>query len=195
MTVLSSNSSYNCNVCNDDNMKLGLKSSARLLWEHLCITHSVFLPALSQYWSHLLVDHHLLHVLQWRMLAHLILKRQHVLIHRTLTKETGVHQEKAEVGQQHVVYVLNIVGPFRGGLTISSFAAWGEFPQNQTQSICVYPEEGVSMKVNSPLQDLWGHVPPGPHLVDTRGHNDTWVKTVGQTRGVVPTCLLRSSSK
>ena len=54
--------------------------------------------------------------------------------------------------------------------TISSFAAWGELPQHQAQSVHVYPQEGVSLEVNGPLQDLGGHVPPGPHLTHKQGH-------------------------
>ena len=44
--------------------------------------HRVFLPALSEDGPQLLVDHHLLHVLQGRVLPHLLLEGQHVLIHR-----------------------------------------------------------------------------------------------------------------
>lgn len=50
------------------------------------------------------------------------------------------------------------------GLTVNSFAAGGKLPQNQSQSVHVYPQEGISVEVNGPLQDLGGHVPPGPHL-------------------------------
>uniref|UniRef100_A0A3Q3XC58 Uncharacterized protein n=1 Tax=Mola mola TaxID=94237 RepID=A0A3Q3XC58_MOLML len=48
----------------------------------LAMAHRVFLPAVSQAGPQLLVNDHLLHVLQRRMLTHLLLKRQHVLIHR-----------------------------------------------------------------------------------------------------------------
>ena len=47
------------------------------------------LPALSERRSQLIVDDNILHVLQSRMLTHLLLKRQHVLIHRTWTRDRG----------------------------------------------------------------------------------------------------------
>lgn len=45
--------------------------------------HRVFLPAVSQAGPQFLVDDDLLYVLQRRMLTHLLLERQHVLVHRT----------------------------------------------------------------------------------------------------------------
>ena len=45
-------------------------------------THRVFLPALPECGPELLVDDHVLHVLQGRVLAHLLLEGQHVLIQR-----------------------------------------------------------------------------------------------------------------
>lgn len=45
--------------------------------------YRVFLPAVSQAGPQLLVNDHLLHVLQRRMLTHLLFERQHVFVHRT----------------------------------------------------------------------------------------------------------------
>lgn len=55
-------------------------------------------------------------------------------------------------------------------LTICSFAAGRQLPQNQTQRVHVYSQEGVSLEVDGPLQDLRGHVPPGSHLTNTQEH-------------------------
>lgn len=51
-----------------------------VLW---VVTHGVLLPAVSDCGPELLVDDHLLHVLQRRMLTRLLLKGQQVLIYWT----------------------------------------------------------------------------------------------------------------
>lgn len=64
-------------------------------------------------------------------------------------------------------------------LTVCSFAAGRELPQDQTHRVHVYPQEGVPLEVDGPLQDLGGHVPPGPHLTHT---HRSMVKTLDLVR-------------
>lgn len=53
-------------------------ATALVLWRY-----RVLLPAVSQAGPQFLVNDDLLHVLQRRVLTHLLLKRQHVLVNRT----------------------------------------------------------------------------------------------------------------
>lgn len=49
-------------------------------------------------------------------------------------------------------------------LTINLCATWQQLPKHQTHGVHVYSQEGVSLKVDCPLQHLWSHVTPRTHL-------------------------------
>ena len=51
-----------------------------------------------------------------------------------------------------------------GGLTVSCLAARGQLPEHQAHGVHVYPEEGVPLEVDGPLEHLRSHVAPRPHL-------------------------------
>lgn len=59
-------------------------------------------------------------------------------------------------------------------VTVGSLAASGQFPQHQAQCVHVDPQEGVSLEVDGSLQDLGGHVPPGPHLTHMTPGSKFW---------------------
>ncbi len=145
----------------------------------LLIAHRVFLPAVSQAGPQFLMNDHLLHVLQRRMLTHFLLKRQHVLVHwackhttTCLTLQISVHLGKINVLQCCCWCVW---------LTVSGSAPRCQLPEDEAEGVHVDTQEGVALEVDGTLKDFRSHVAPCSHLQVQRsasGHQDR--KTVSR---------------
>ena len=48
--------------------------------------------------------------------------------------------------------------------TVSGRTPWHKFPEYEATSVHVDTQEGILVKVDGTLQDLWGHVTPRAHL-------------------------------
>lgn len=173
------------------------------------VTHRMLEPGVLDDWTHLLVHHHILQILQGGMLAYFILKWQHVLTNCSCKGTARQQSGKcyAEEENTAVLWLLKIQHYLKSNfihiaalpficfadktktnlywagvkqcdlftygwrripspcwLTICVGATRHQLPQHQAHSIHVYPQEGVSLKVDGSLQHLWGHVTPRTHL-------------------------------
>ena len=107
----------------------------------------------------------LLHVLQRRMLTHLLLEREHVLIHwawehmNTVRNFTKLHLEN-----RNATNWLQCIE-----LTVGSGAPRRELPEHEAEGVHVDTQEGVALEVDGALQDFWSHVAPRSHLQRWKG--------------------------
>ena len=107
----------------------------------------------------------LLHVLQRRMLTHLLLKREHVLIHRACEHTNTVRNfTKIHLESRNTTHWLQCTG-----LTVSGGAPRRELPEHEAESVHVDTQEGVALEVDGALQDFWSHVAPRSHLQRRKG--------------------------